>query len=498
MKYDIFISYSRKDIEFARKVCAVLDSYKQYYDFEYFFDQSEITCRDEYLKRISSAILESRVVLFLASKNSYDSEFCAKELLFADKKGRHIHQYLLDEAEMPSDIEMLLGTHQYRELKNTPIESVVKEVLSNSLSCEILTLDELNENNKLERQKQRSIQQQEIREKISALENRCFEIKAEILSYEQKVAELEREKSSVERQIEDLRCKLTGDEKRDDEQQSTKLHDFIERLKILMKRPAVWLSAVAILVIALLAGLVLSFDSKETYEVVVEESKVDNEELVRESDKLSADPVVEEIKYSVGYVYDDGTKKGDIEESRVDNKELLYESDKLPADFVVKETKYSVGDFYDDGTKQGVVFEVSEDGKHGKIVSLKETTCKWSTDILYPEISVGEGCINPGKAKTDIVMRSKDCDEYPAFKWCREQGEEWYLPSKEELMAIYDVKDLVNKTLVQYSYREITNAWHWSSTERSKLYAWGVYMGSGNTGLDHKSFYSSVRAVSAF
>ena len=170
MKYDIFISYSRKDVEFARKVCAVLDSYKQYYDFEYFFDQSEITCRDEYLKRISSAILESRVVLFLASKNSYDSEFCAKELLFADKKGRHIHQYLLDEAEMPSDIEMLLGTHQYRELKNTPIESVVKEVLSNSLSCEILTLDELNENNKLERQKQRSIQQQEIREKISELE----------------------------------------------------------------------------------------------------------------------------------------------------------------------------------------------------------------------------------------------------------------------------------------------------------------------------------------
>ena len=457
MKYDIFISYSRKDIEFARKVCAVLDSYKQYYDFEYFFDQSEITSRDEYLKRISSAILESRVVLFLASKNSYDSEFCAKELLFADKKGRHIHQYLLDEAEMPSDIEMLLGTHQYRELKNTPIESVVKEVLSNSLSCEILTLDELNENNKLERQKQRSIQQQEIREKISELENRCFEIKAEILSYEQKVTELEREKSSVERQIEDLRCKLTSDEKRDDEQQSTKLHDFIERLKIAMKRPAVWLSAVAILVIALLAGLVLSSDAKETYEVVVEES-----------------------------------------ESEVNNMEEESKDDLLAAETAVEETKYSVGDFYDDGTKKGVVFEVSEDGKHGKIVSLKETTCKWSTDILYPEISVGEGCINPGKAKTDIVMRSKDCDEYPAFKWCREQGEEWYLPSKEELMAIYDVKDLVNKTLVQYSYREITNAWHWSSTERSKLYAWGVYMGSGNTGLDRKSFYSSVRAVSAF
>ena len=455
MKYDIFISYSRKDIEFASKVCAVLDSYKQYYDFEYFFDQSEITSRDEYLKRISSAILESRVVLFLASKNSYDSEFCAKELLFADKKGRHIHQYLLDEAEMPSDIEMLLGTHQYRELKNTPIERVVKEVLSNSLSCEILTLDKLNENNKLERQKQRSIQQQEIREKISELENRCFEIKAEILSYEQKVAELEREKSSVERQIEDLRCKLTSDEKRDDEQQSTKLRDFIERLKIAMKRPAVWLSAVAILVVALLAGLVLSSVAKETHEVVVEESKVDNEKLVCESD--------------------------------------------MPADPVVEETKYSVGDFYDDGTKKGVVFEVSEGGKHGKIVSIEETVYRWCTDEQYLKgRSVGANSDRGGKTNTDVVMQRSDYAGYPVFKWCREQGEEWYLPSIDELRSIYRVKGLVNKTLTQNSYKEIRDYKHWSSTEKDAFRAWSVNMYNGATLIYSKHYDHYVRAVATF
>ena len=454
MKYDIFISYSRKDIEFARKVCAVLDSYKQYYDFEYFFDQSEITSRDEYLKRISSAILESRVVLFLASKNSYDSEFCAKELLFADKKGRHIHQYLLDEAEMPSDIEMLLGTHQYRELKNTPIESVVKEVLSNSLSREILTLDELNENNKLERQKQRTIQQQEIREKISELENRCFEIKAEILSYEQKVAELEREKSSVERQIEDLRCKLTSDEKRDDEQQSTKLRDFIERLKIAMKRPSVWLSAVAILVVALLAGLVLSSDSKETYEVVVEET-----------------------------------------ESEVNNMEEESKDDLLAAETAVEETKYSVGDFYDDGTKQGVVFEVLGNGKHGKIVSLDEKVFEWGDPI---KTLVGADSPTDGRLNTDIVMQRKDYAAHLVFRWCREQGEEWYLPSKEELMAIYDVKDLVNKTLAQYSYKEISDSEYWSSTEVDEYRAWNVDMSNGRTYKCPKYFDYYVRAVSAF
>ena len=436
MKYDIFISYSRKDIEFARKVCAVLDSYKQYYDFEYFFDQSEITSRDEYLKRISSAILESRVVLFLASKNSYDSEFCAKELLFADKKGRHIHQYLLDEAEMPSDIEMLLGTHQYRELKNTPIESVVKEVLSNSLSREILTLDELNENNKLERQKQRTIQQQEIREKISALENRCFEIKAEILSYEQKVAELEREKSSVERQIRDLHNLLVEDEIALSNAKSTTM-----------------------------SNVVLSKLNRENGGLGSVLSGLENTHIYK-----SLSGLVKDIM-------------------------MTLESEPKSVDLKV----YKVGDFYDDGTKKGVVFEVSEDGKHGKIVSLDEAKLPWCTEEQYrKDIQVGANSDRDGKTNTDVVMQRSDYAEYPAFRWCREQGEEWYLPSNEELLVLYRVIGLVNKTLTQNSYKEIRDYRHWSSTEKDEFCAWFVSMFNGNTfnGTKYRNGY--VRAVSAF
>lgn len=130
-KYDIFISYSHADKAFAEKVCAVLDRYKAEHKFEYFFDTEGLTSREEYLKRIAGTILESKSVIFIASKNSYASEFCSKELLWADKHKIHIHQYRIDNAAIPIDIDMLLGTHQYRELKSTPIEKMVEEVLCN-------------------------------------------------------------------------------------------------------------------------------------------------------------------------------------------------------------------------------------------------------------------------------------------------------------------------------------------------------------------------------
>ena len=141
-KYDVFISYSRKDTKFAEEVCAVFDKYKKYYEFEYFFDRSEITSEHDYLERISVAISQSKTMLFLASKNSIASKFCLKELLFADDESVHIHQYRLDNTEYPKTIKLLLGNHHYREYKNFSIENMVREVLANALKQEILPLVE--------------------------------------------------------------------------------------------------------------------------------------------------------------------------------------------------------------------------------------------------------------------------------------------------------------------------------------------------------------------
>ncbi len=155
---------------------------------------------------------------------------------------------------------------------------------------------------------------------------------------------------------------------------------------------------------------------------------------------------------------------------------------------------YKVGDFYDDGKKQGVVFDVSDDGKHGKIVSLDQKQLQWCT---LDSQGIGATSKSDGQSNTDIVMRRSNYNNYPAFAWCREQGEDWYLPSQNELLSLYRVKNQINKVLRDRCKEMINGFWYWSSTERE--FCAGVFsMYDGDTLNGNKSYNYYVRAVSAF
>ena len=114
---------------------------------------------------------------------------------------------------------------------------------------------------------------------------------------------------------------------------------------------------------------------------------------------------------------------------------------------------YKVGDYYNDGVREGVVFEVSADGRHGKIVSMKQSAeiLQWSSDSAEQKRLLGadgetDGAANMAKVKAISGWEAK----YPAFKWCADLGEGWYLPSIEELKVFMlndAVHDAVNRTL---------------------------------------------------
>ena len=159
---------------------------------------------------------------------------------------------------------------------------------------------------------------------------------------------------------------------------------------------------------------------------------------------------------------------------------------------------WKVGDIYDVNGKQGVVFEVWDGGRHGKIVSLDEADLLWSINERYIDVTFDE---SDGKANTDKVMACRDKDQYPAFRWCRAKGADWYLPAKDELWTIFANMWTINKTLNQYG-QVLNKTTYWSST--GGIYdglgsAWYVDMNGGYTShIYNLSARYSVRAVSAF
>lgn len=192
-----------------------------------------------------------------------------------------------------------------------------------------------------------------------------------------------------------------------------------------------------------------------------------------------------------------------ISKPRVESQPISITTPK-PAPAATPAKTYKKGDYYNDGTKEGVVFDVWDGGKHGKIVSLDQEKLNWCTKVQFDkQIVVGTTSETDGKVNTDIVMARTDSVEYPAFVWCRNKGEDWYLPAKEELELLLldsSVHAAVNRTIVSRGATKLSD-FYWSSTEYANYHmfcAWLVHMYSGYTGNYNKYFNYYVRAVSAF
>nr|MBE6191566.1 DUF1566 domain-containing protein [Rikenellaceae bacterium] len=121
-----------------------------------------------------------------------------------------------------------------------------------------------------------------------------------------------------------------------------------------------------------------------------------------------------------------------------------------------------VGDLTTHGGATGVVFYVSD--PLVKLVSVTETETTWSSGLT----------------------------------WCSNYGTGWYLPNRDELKALYQVKSTVNATLQAHEYSLIKNGGYWSSEEYSNDRAWHVGMTNGITDYYNKYGDYYVRAVSAF
>ena len=167
---------------------------------------------------------------------------------------------------------------------------------------------------------------------------------------------------------------------------------------------------------------------------------------------------------------------------------------------------YSIGDFYNENGKSGIVFWVDQTRQHGKILSLKQSveSLSWASDKTEYERLINahnstDGAYNMAKVTAIQNWQNK----YPAFRWCADLGDGWYLPAIDELRIFASkgsTRDTINRALKSNRGEELTDsATYWSSTEKGEFSAWCI----NDINVDHNPKYSRhhcayVRAVSKF
>ena len=167
----------------------------------------------------------------------------------------------------------------------------------------------------------------------------------------------------------------------------------------------------------------------------------------------------------------------------------------------------SISENYDNTkTPIGIVIEVSDEDVATKIVSLTETAAEWSTEYVVTKAT----STTDGKANMTAIQSIEGWEtKYPAFKWCDDYTDdsgnsEWYLPAKNELNQLYEVKDYVNATIDKIiegdgTATKLGTGIYWSSSQDNSNHAWSQSFFDGyQYSYTLKSTTRSVRAVRAF
>ena len=144
------------------------------------------------------------------------------------------------------------------------------------------------------------------------------------------------------------------------------------------------------------------------------------------------------------------------------------------------EGKYEPGMLYNENGVKGVIFAIKEHPNSGTIfcyvMSMDEEDLPWSNeqvDLSYAYSVWGawntEDIFDPNRDNRNI-------DDYPAFKWCVEHGDGWFLPSQQEMQWMWDAVSggthefdsesvaKYNKTLTDNGGEPFVETYYWSST----------------------------------
>ena len=185
-------------------------------------------------------------------------------------------------------------------------------------------------------------------------------------------------------------------------------------------------------------------------------------------------------------------------------------ADEQPGVGSITETTYNVGDYYpnpsDSATAIGVVYWLSpgSNGKSGKIISFDTSEKAWSinnTQVINA-VSIVSGIVNTNAA----IITDPTLQNFPAFKWCTEKGEGWYLPGRYELHILREQwgnnESIINNAIAAVSGKILheTDIYLTSSENKDSPHNMAESYSFSSKGWpsDDKTTLQKVRAIKMF
>lgn len=120
-KQQVFISYSRKDAKFARRLAADLEQA----GFSVWWDLSDLKGGDDWVKFIPSAIQASKYFVVLLSPDAVQSEWVAKEYSYALRLRKKVVPAMI----RPCDVPFALNTINYVDFVHEDYDIAINKLL---------------------------------------------------------------------------------------------------------------------------------------------------------------------------------------------------------------------------------------------------------------------------------------------------------------------------------------------------------------------------------
>ena len=115
-KYDVYICYTRKDLDIARRITKIIESG----GYSCFIDHDGVYSGDNFAKRINEAIERCGLFVFLLSENTKQSRWSLSELSTAIGLGKTILPIQIDDSHAESRVESLLADYHHQKYIDLP------------------------------------------------------------------------------------------------------------------------------------------------------------------------------------------------------------------------------------------------------------------------------------------------------------------------------------------------------------------------------------------